>query len=261
MGSADTAREQARDRVSGRFGEQNLADPGTGVLDGSQPATTHPQDVVHRADRVFTAIERAIRPEPHERSSHYRIVLDDGWALGTNAYILVKARTAVADGCDNIGIDPAEARKAAAATKGEMSPGLRLDDGRDAWLEIGGQPIYATRPGTSADTLNRIVDDFQADWDDAAMRGKPEDWQSTADLLASYKGCVPGDCEQHGTSMFPKRRLERAVKVARDLGVKQLLLQTQSQTPNGVRKGRRPIVKLIGPGVEIVVMGVLDRNM
>lgn len=34
--SADAAREQARDKTSGRFGEQNLADPGTHVLVGEQ---------------------------------------------------------------------------------------------------------------------------------------------------------------------------------------------------------------------------------
>lgn len=269
--TARAAREHSRED-SGRFGEQHLADPGSNMLaapSDDRPTVEDLHSTRHPAHKAFAAAARAAkkptqpsRRNPFPLNEYTALTLDDGNVYATDGYIMLRIQSPVADGCHNVGVDAAEAKRLSAATKGEHSPGVRLGDGNDTWLEIGGEPVHAAPGNVPVATLRRILGKFQADWEDVATPGIPENWQDTRGLLNQLRDA--SDTVQYGNSQYDARRVERAVRAFNDLGVKQVLIQTQSQHWPGEGSHGRVMsaqIRITGAGIEALVMGQMDRSI
>lgn len=246
----------------GRFTETHRKDPGTAVLAGHRPTVDDLLNTRHRADKAFTAVSRAMGRVPTYRT----ITMDDGHMYGTDSYVILRVRSEVADGAAEIGVDADTAKKLSVATKGEQCTGVRLDDGRDAWLELGGQPVHAQKPQVPAVTCKRLFDGFRADDEDVPLPGASENYLATDTVLAGLRG--GSEQVQFGNSQFDRARVERAVRCFKDLGVKQILIQAQSQHwgPDGSYPKWHdvktiPMIRICGAGADALVVGVRDTSL
>lgn len=245
--AAQAAQQNNRDH-GGRYAEKAGGDPGALDLAG-RPTADDLLVADIPADKVFAAANRV-----SGKDNYRNAVLDRGYVYGTDGYILMRARSSVADRADRVSVPALEAKRLTAATKGANSPGVRLSDGADTWLELGGEPVHVSlASGPSPDVMNRIVDDFYPD--EAALPGIPESWERTDHLIRQVKGRPAWEHLRYGEGSYDPARVERALRCAKDMGARQVFVQVQSPGKRANGRPRRPQIRVTGAGFEIVVQG------